>query len=234
MCSIGIALWLIAVPASKIIPRLAPLRLRLDKLLFWNRLIQAIFESFLIVTFSGLIAFKYKFIFSSEGSRVQSFYALGCFIAYIGIPLYCLVRVSYNFSLDYLNRFEGVFGQLYEGLILQKGRIVLLEPILFLIRRVFLAVMVIYGTRIFMIQFILLTLSNMLITVITFQLVKKPKMYMFAELSIVIVSDCFIAFNVVKPEFNFVLGYMTIGIIGLYILVCAIIIFSKIFIVSRR
>ena len=39
LCCTGIALWLLAVPASRIIPRLAPLRLRLSKLLFWNRLI---------------------------------------------------------------------------------------------------------------------------------------------------------------------------------------------------
>ena len=44
---------------------------------------------------------------------------------------------------------------------------------------------------------------------------------------------CFITFNIVSVEENFTLGYATIGIVGLYIFVCLLVILKNVFVVIR-
>ena len=233
-CSAGIACWILFAMASSIIKQAVPIKRKLNKLLFWNRLIQAVFESFLIVTFSGLIAYRYKLDFYSSGQRVQSWYALVCFAAYMAIPLYCLIKVGVSFSERFLTMYKSVYGYLYEGLATHKGRVVLLHPTLFLLRRLFLATMVIYGTKVFIFQMTPLMISNVLISAMISQLVVKRKIQMLAEVATMVVTDLFMAFNMIDAEDNFTLGYAAVAAVGAYIAICAFIILRSLLIFIRK
>lgn len=118
-------------------------------MLFWNKLTAAIFESILVVGLSGFITFSYNFGFSTNGQSVQSWSALICAIFYLVIPLYCFVRLFYNFDKAHEDDLAERIGFLYEGLAIKRGILVTLEPITFLLRRLVLAILVIYGTEIF-------------------------------------------------------------------------------------
>ena len=49
----------------------------------------------------------------------------------------------------------------------------------------------------------------------------------FTEMTIMMTTLCFMAFNIVSVEDNFSLGYYTISIIGTYISICALLIIAN-------
>jgi len=59
---------------------------------------QAIFESILIVALCGYITFNHNFVFETWGQQVQSWTAILCFVAYLAIPLFCLLKLMRNFN----------------------------------------------------------------------------------------------------------------------------------------
>ena len=122
---------------------------------------------------------------------MQSWCAILVLVFYIIIPTYSLIKLLFKFdqlkvfSKDHFKR----FGALYEGLAVKNGRKVMLEPIAFLIRRIFLAILVVFGSKTFIWQMIPLLLSNLIIMIITFATtsltsVAERRLQTFAEMSI--------------------------------------------------
>ena len=116
-------------------------------------------------------------------------------------------------------------GTLYDGLAVERGRAVMLEPITFLLRRLVLATLVIYGSKIFFVQMMLLILLNLFVIIITYStrsLASKSMLNLqtVGEITTLITVDFFLIFRVVTVEDNWVLGYSTIGFIAIYVVVC--------------
>lgn len=135
---------------------------------------------------------------------------------------------------DFAERFEA----LYSGLQHKNGRIVLLEPIAFLVRRLIIASLIIFGTKVFFYQMMTLIMANLLVLCLPFvikSLVDKQELLLqtISEVCIMISTFCFIAFNIVSVEDNFTLGYFTIGVTGVYISICALIILRN-FVIHMR
>lgn len=121
---------------------------------------------------------------------MQSWVSILVLVSYILIPAYTLIKLLYKF--DELKVFSKdlftSFGALYEGLAVKNGRKVLLEPIAFLTRRIFLAILVVFGSKTFIWQMIPLLLSNLVIMIITFATesltsAAERRLQTFAEMS---------------------------------------------------
>lgn len=68
---------------------------------------------------------------------------------YIILPTFAFGQLMRNFKLVNEKSFENTYGALYQGLKTKNGRKVLAEPIVFLLRRIFIAWVVIYGRDLF-------------------------------------------------------------------------------------
>ena len=145
------------------------LKHRLSIMVFWNKLSMAIFESILVVGLSCFITFRRNFVYESTGEQVQTFSAVVSALVYISIPIYCFARLHYYFEHIHERHVVQSIGSLYDGLAVERGRVVMLEPITFLLRRLVLAILVINGSEIFFFfQMMLLMLLNMLVMIITY------------------------------------------------------------------
>ena len=169
---------------------------------------------------------------------MQTWLAIICLVAYITIPLFTMIVLLCYFDKirekDFAERFEA----LYSGLQHKNGRIVLLEPIAFLVRRLIIASLIIFGTKVFFYQMMTLIMANLLVLCLPFvikSLVDKQELLLqtISEVCIMISTFCFIAFNIVSVEDNFTLGYFTIGVTGVYISICALIILRN-FVIHMR
>ena len=105
----------------------------------------------------------------------------------------------------------------------------MLEPITFLLRRLLLALMLIEGPKVFLVQMVILLLTNLLVLVVTYttdSLVSKyeRRLQTLSEFTIMVTTYCFFSFNIVTVKHNFSLGYFTIGVVGFYIFICAVLI----------
>jgi len=119
---------------------------KLGAIIFWNKLIVAIIESVLIISFCSFIKLKYHLKFDSFGEKVESWMTIVSMAGYLLIPAIAIIQLLRNFDLAEEKGFKNRFGALYEGLDTRKGRQILLEPIVFIARRIFVAWIVIYGT----------------------------------------------------------------------------------------
>ena len=119
---------------------------KIGEYLFWNSLITVIKESFLILTFCCLILLKYSFEFSPWGVAIQSILGMIIFAGYSYIPLKLLYNLAKNFKKTSDKEFTKQYGALYKDLKITNGRSVLLNPIVYFLRRVVICYLVVYGT----------------------------------------------------------------------------------------
>ena len=152
LCALGVTCWSIAAAFSRKYRRANRLRKKLSRMLFWNRLNQAVFESILIVSFCSFITFKYKWSFESWGQAIQSLTSMFSLAVYASILVFTMTKLLCNYEIRLQKQFARQFRSLYEGLAHHNGKIVMLEPICFLIRRFMLATLIIFGTDVFIYQ----------------------------------------------------------------------------------
>mmetsp|Transcript_6439 Transcript_6439/g.8626 ORF Transcript_6439/g.8626 Transcript_6439/m.8626 type:complete len:211 (+) Transcript_6439:2053-2685(+) len=153
--------------------------------------------------------------------------------AYIVIPLVTLAVVLCKFDLVQEKEFAETYKALYEGLAITNGRKVLLDPANFLLKRFCLALLVIFGPKVLIYQMMPLLYANMLTFLITYLTGSLADSYerrlqTFSGMTILLTSNCFLAFNIVSVEHNFSLGYTTVGIVALYVFICGILILRKV------
>ena len=90
-----------------------------------------------------LITFRYHFTFQGVSNTVQTASSIVFCVIFAFAPLVAFVSITLNFKklsdMDEISK-TGVF---YESLDLSKGRIVLIKPIFYLIRRLVLAASII-------------------------------------------------------------------------------------------
>lgn len=233
-CTVASTIWVFIFGVSIVTTKAQAARKKLGERIFWNRLNSGIMESILIVAFCSLIQFNYNLRFDTWGQKVQTWLAIAAFTIYVLIPLFTLVKLCRNFDQIKEKEFSAQFGALYDDLAVKNGKKVLLEPIAFLLRRVFLAFLIIYGTKVFIWQMTAIFVSTLIVMIITFttgSLANQPgkrRLQIFAEISILVTSDCFLSFNIVSVEDNFTLGFATIGVIGVYVFVCLVFILHKV------
>lgn len=74
---------------------------------------------------------------------------LMCGLLYIGVPLYSIYKVTVKFGSAQTEEMRNNFGSQYDKLDLEKGRIVLIQPVSFLVRRLLMVYLVVFGPKVF-------------------------------------------------------------------------------------
>ena len=120
---------------------------RLSKILLWNFCIRLLLEAAIETIISTILNLKFGGHFSSKlawGAFVNHMYAYFFAVVYLSSPLTILAFYGYNFSSLSDPDFSSTWGSLYEGLTTNLGT-PLAYPILFLLKRLGFAVLVIFA-----------------------------------------------------------------------------------------
>ena len=94
-----IVCYIIMLPSTRCSKNMRSLNNKLGALIFWNKLVVAIIESVLIISFCCFILLKYNLEFDTFGEKVESWLAIGCIIGYIMIPAIATIQLLRNFDL---------------------------------------------------------------------------------------------------------------------------------------
>lgn len=127
---------------------------KLHRSLFWNGLIAVVFESYLMVSLCAFIAIQNSFSFRVFGQSFQTICLLAIMTVYIVIPFFVLLVVIRRFEQLQNVQVKRRFGLIYRGLNLKYGRIVTLWPLYYLVRRLYLPYVVVFGTGVFIYQMV--------------------------------------------------------------------------------
>lgn len=224
--------WALMYPLELISKKIRRRRRRLGGKIFWNSWITLVTESFAIVGLCAMISFKYNFEFSSGGQSLQTVVCLATMLLYIVLPLFALFKTMQDFDQITSREMKHQFGAFYEGKAIKRGKKVLLHPVLFLARRLFLVVLVVAGTKVFIYQMTMLMASTIAAAIVVFlteafDLQQDKHLNTFAEFCILTISYCFFCFDLIDVEQNNEVGYFPIAFTGLYICVCLLLIIAQ-------
>ena len=87
---------------------------------------------------------------------------------YIVLPLFAYYRSMIDFDLVLSRDMRHQFGAFYEGKAIKKGRKVLIHPVVFLARRLFLVYLVVAGTDEFIYQMMMLMASTIFSAIVVY------------------------------------------------------------------
>lgn len=109
--------------------------------LFWGSFITLMNESYMILVVCILINVKIL-SFATRGLTVMSVLCIVFMTIFIVLPIVLIIKLLCNFDKLAKGEYKGRYGELYEGLNLKAGKVILFQPSFFLFRRVMLAVAV--------------------------------------------------------------------------------------------
>ena len=129
------------------------------------------------------------------------------------------------------SQFMAHFGSSYADLDTKNGKKVLIQPIYFFLRRLYLTYLVMFGSDTFVYQMAQLMGSTLIAGVLPYVLLsirERSERQMTMSNEILTLFSCYVftTFNIVSVDTNFQLGYFIIFVLGGYM---AIIIFSVIY-----
>ena len=143
------------------------------------------------------------------------------------IPLLAFIIVLVFFKRAGNPQMIQRFGAVYKGLNYSgpQGRLVLIQPVCFLLRRVHMAWLVVHGAATFdnlWYQILQIMAISIIVAIIPFlldsyQRRKDKRQATINEIFFFNIVSCILVCNIVSVESNYALGYLVIGIAGIYI-----------------
>lgn len=189
----------------------------------WDFLISTIKESVSLIAICALINIK-QIKWDFVGDYVHNVIAIGFFVLICVFPMYSIWYVRNNFNSLQGKRMQARFGGWFEDLDLRKGHIVLIQPTFYVLRRIHLALTVVYLEQWFIWQ------SYMLFAQVIFSIIMvghiKPwrepmqwKSQLFNEMVILVVYYHLMCFTPFFPDYDnqYTVGYSVIVIVSLHI-----------------
>lgn len=159
---------------------------------------------------------------STWGVDFQFWVSICFFCLYLSLPIYVTFKMCMNGKKMQDRDVLATFGAFYEGQKKSKERKRLIQPFTFYIRRLILVILVVKWAQIsFVLQMMMMLGSSIFFTVIslvfdTYKSASDRRMGLYHEMTILLVSYCFLIFNVTSVESNFLYGYGAIGIVSVY------------------
>lgn len=120
-------------------------RITLRERLVLNFIISMLFESYSQIVLCCFINFK-TISWGSTGFIIQNSFAILFWFGCVIFPIFLIWKLSKKFDRLESFKYRVVYGNFYEDLDLERGKIVFLQPAFFLFRRIYMAAMVIYVT----------------------------------------------------------------------------------------
>ena len=138
---------------------------RMDKKVYWGSLITLVNETFVIILIAVIINLKI-FNYDTPGYRAMSILCILIFTLILAVPTLLILLLLVNFDKledkDYMRK----YGAFYENLNLKAGRIVLLYPTWYFIRRVLLVVCVLTTNDTVFLQLVIIQTSTLIQVII--------------------------------------------------------------------
>ena len=218
-----IPIWLLFVSFGRRVKFFKKQGKSLGKRLFCNTCITTIFETFMIVALCALITVKFAFEMEEAGENVQTLSALATFTIYFTVPVIVSLLLLYRFKSANDPQMLHRVGAFYSNLNYRSsGRKVLLQPVSFLVRRLHMAWLVIQGSRILWYQISQVMAVTVFVVLLPYWLNsyksrEERKQHSESELVILSIASCFLIFNVVSVDSNYIMGYLAIGIVSAYV-----------------
>ena len=186
-----------------------------------------------------MISFKENFEFSPWGQSLQTISCIATMAIYILLPAYVYFKSMKEFKVLKSKEMKQSIGAFYEDKDIRRGKKVLLHPMSFLARRLVLVWLVVDGPQDLVFQMMIMMSSSILSIAVLYateaQLsTGKRRMSVFNESVVLHLSYCFLSFDTLEVEANFSVGYVPIASVGLYILVCLLLVIFQSYKAIRR
>ena len=113
-------------------------RQKVKNFVFWTHPILTLYESYFVISLCTLINMAY--VVRNTPQETFSYILASIFLAIcIGFPVVLMLYLCCSYDRLRLKRVKGAFGVIYRDLNLKRGRIVLIQPFWFMLRRFILA-----------------------------------------------------------------------------------------------
>jgi len=183
-------------------------------------------EAYAMLTISCMINLRFL-KWGSFSIGMMSVFAILTTVFLTAFPAYLYWLLKTNFQSLELRSFKKKYSAFYEELELRNGEMVLLQPIWFLLRRLMLAVMVVFLNTAVIWQIALMT-ANVITQVIILGLVQpfvlpsKTRYELFSECVVMLVMDHMICFTpfVADLGVRFGLGYSVCTVLSVHLAYC--------------
>jgi len=137
----------------------------LQGLLLWNSVIRFVIESYMLFTICALINLAY-FEFGDYGSVISGLFTILFTFLVMAFPIWVIILMIRNWDQLSGEEMRGRYGSLYEDFDLEVGRSVIIVPVLFMVRRIFLcsSILFLQGYPTFQIHIIYFSVIAVIIT----------------------------------------------------------------------
>ena len=138
-------------------------------------------------------------------------------------PILVLIGVMRNYLHLHDKQIKKKYGSYYEGLATKNGKKVLVQPMYFLARRLYLSYVVIFGgSTVFIYQMAQITVSTLFAGILPYMIhslrrFEERRQNIISEMLTLFSCCAFTTFSVVSVEDNHELGYFVILVLGAYI-----------------
>ena len=144
-------------------------------------------------------------------------------LIYLVIPIICVILIIKNFYSIGKPEMRDRFGAFYEGLKVEKGRKILIDPVFYLLRRIGMAWLILQDTITPLMIQLMVVFAMSFVTMITSNILEahedksRVRFMNLTEMVFLSTAYMFIIFNMVSVEDNFTIGYVPIVTFGVYI-----------------
>ena len=207
---------------------------KIDNAIYWNTLITLLNESYMIIVVCVLINIQI-FSWNNMGLKVMSVLCAFFLFFSIFLPIVFVRTLYKNFDRLHEAEFKRKYHALYDELKLKVGKKALLVPGFFLLRRFLIAIAICVVGKILIWQIAIMTAQIVVQVIIigsnVFILRSKRQMEYFNEFILMQTMYTIICFSpfIGDVETKFYLGYVTITIVCLHLVVNLFIIFRSTF-----
>ena len=195
----------------------------MNRSLYWSSLLIILFESYAVVTICCLIGL-HVIGFETAGMALQSSICIIYFIFFLTVPFAMICYVAYIFTEVESKEVVEKFGHILKSLdTKRRGRIVLLQPTWFLLRRLTLSIAVVIFYDKLIVQ-VYLVVAQIIIQVIIYGYARPFKdssrvpMELFNEVILMCLLYTMICFTawIQNIEMKFNIGFVSIAVVGLH------------------
>ena len=230
--AIGYLLWGVAAIVSCFLKcfiyeskRVRKTHIWLKKMLFYNSLISLMLESYSLLSVCCLINFSY-ISFDTYGVTVHSVACIFFFIAIIVMPIFLSRTLIRAFTTLHETHMMRTYGHLYDELDLRVGKLALVQPLFFIVRRFMLAIAIVSLAKHLIFQIMIMSSQIVTSAIIIGNLSPfrgqfKKKIEMFNEVILMLVMYTIICFSplVTSPEIKFSIGYISMVFVSTHLVV---------------
>lgn len=138
-----ICVWLVLLPFSRFSQRIAARKNKLQKLVFWSYPITLMNESISMISICAFINVL-NLSYDSKFEYANSVLSIAFLVICVAYPIFISLFLIYKLPVSEKKPIEEKYEELVQGLDIEQGRVIVIAPFNFLVRRLLLVAVVIF------------------------------------------------------------------------------------------